>query len=63
MTNLEDFLNKKPSIIDDYFEPVDGSFQCQNKQCTLVTYEAFLDTAHTRIKWTCANGHDSSVSI
>jgi hypothetical protein len=62
MTSLEDFLNKKHEI-DEYFEPVDGSFQCQNKQCTLITYEAFFDRSHSKIKWTCANGHDSSVVV
>jgi len=63
MTSLENFLNQKQPSIEKYFEPVDGSFQCQNKECTLITYEAFLDAEHTKIKWTCANGHDSSVSI
>ena len=63
MTNLEEFLNKKEPHVSDFFEPVDGSFQCQNKECSLITYEAFLDNNHRKIKWTCANGHDSSVAV
>jgi hypothetical protein len=63
MTGLEDFLNKKEDTIHDYLDPVDGSFQCQNKECDVITNEAFLDTSRTKIKWTCVNGHDSAVSI
>jgi len=65
MTGLEDFLNKKHEAnpIEQYFEPVDGSFQCQNKECSLVTYEAFFDRSHNKIKWVCENGHDSSVAV
>jgi hypothetical protein len=63
MTSLEDFLNKKEDTINDYLDPVDGSFQCQNKECDVITYEAFLDSSRTKIKWTCVNGHDSAVSM
>jgi hypothetical protein len=63
MTRLNDFLNSKEEDISNYFEPVDGSFQCQNKECHLITYEAFFDKSHNKIKWTCANGHDSSVVV
>ena len=63
MPNLEEFLNKKEPHVSDFFEPVDGSFQCQNKECSLITYEAFLDRSSNKIKWTCANGHDSSVAF
>jgi hypothetical protein len=62
MTNLDDFLSKKQEVIED-FDPVDGSFTCQNSECNVVTYEAFLDRSHNRIKWVCSNGHDSSVII
>jgi len=62
MTNLDDFLNKKPHV-EEHFDPVDGSFQCQNKECSLITYEAFIDKPSNKIKWTCANGHDSSVAF
>jgi hypothetical protein len=63
MTGLEDFLNKKENNVTDYLNTVDGSFQCQNDECTDVTSEAFFDRAHYSIKWTCVNGHDSSVKI
>ena len=62
MTNLDNFLNKKEAV-EDYLDPVDGSFQCQNKECSLITYESFLDRSSNKIKWTCANGHDSSVAF
>ena len=63
MTSLEEFLNKKQSSIEDHFDPVEGTFQCQNQECNVVTYEAFFDTSHNNIKWVCSNGHDSSVKI
>jgi hypothetical protein len=63
MTNLENFLNKKQPDINNYLDPVDGSFQCQDKKCTVITYEAFLSSDRKTIVWTCANGHDSSVTI
>ena len=63
MTNLDNFLNKKEKQVEDYLDPVEGSFSCQNSECNVVTYEAFLDNSRTKIKWTCANGHDSSVVI
>jgi len=63
MPNLDDFLEKKQERDQDYIRPVDGSFQCQNKECSVITYEAFLDSDHKKIKWTCSNGHDSSVAI
>jgi hypothetical protein len=63
MPNLEEFLNKKEQHVEDFFEPVDGSFQCQNHECTLITYEGFLDQSRKKINWICANGHSSSVTI
>jgi hypothetical protein len=61
MTNLENFLNKNK--IEEFLDPVDGSFACQNAECNDITTEAFLDRMHNRVKWTCINGHDSSVVI
>jgi hypothetical protein len=63
MPNLDDFLKKDKQKIENHFDPVEGSFQCQNKECGLITYEAFLDRSHNKIKWVCANGHDSSVAF
>jgi hypothetical protein len=63
MTSLEDFLNKNQPAINEYFDPVEGSFNCQNKECNVITYEAFLDADRKRVKWTCSNGHDSAVII
>ena len=61
MTSLDDFLNKNK--VEEFLDPVEGSFACQNSECADVTSEAFYDTSHSRIKWTCVNGHDSSVKI
>lgn len=63
MPSLEDFLNKKNKENIEDLEIVDGSFSCQNSECNLLTYEAFHDLSHNRIKWTCANGHDCSVQL
>jgi hypothetical protein len=63
MTNLRDFLGKDDSHGIEEFDPVEGSFRCQNSECDDVTTEAFFDRAHYSIKWTCVNGHDSSVKI
>jgi hypothetical protein len=63
MPSLEEFLNKKEPLIKDVFNQVEGTFQCQNKECSLIIYEASFDRMHNKIKWTCENGHDSSVAI
>ena len=61
MPNLDDFLNN--SKVEEFLDPVEGSFACQNSECKDVTSEAFYDTPNSTIKWTCVNGHDSSVKI
>jgi hypothetical protein len=63
MPNLRDFLSKDENHGIEEFDAVDGSFRCQNSECEDVTLEAFFDRAHYSIKWTCVNGHDSSVKI
>jgi len=62
MPSLDDFLNNSNKI-EEFLDAVDGSFACQNSECSDVTTEAFLDRMHNTIKWTCVNGHDSSVKI
>jgi hypothetical protein len=61
MPNLDDFLNKNK--VEEFLDPVNGSFACQNSECKDVTSEAFYDKSHSTIKWTCVNGHDSSVRL
>lgn len=63
MTSLDDFLNKKEKNIIEELDIIDGSFSCQNSECNVLTYEAFHDQAHNKIKWTCSNGHDCSVQL
>jgi len=63
MTNLESFLNKKQPDVNNYLDPVDGSFQCQDKSCNVLTYQAFLSSDRRSVTWTCVNGHNSSVAI
>jgi hypothetical protein len=62
MPSLDDFLNSN-SKIEKFLDLVEGSFACQNSECKDVTSEGFYDAANNRIKWTCVNGHDSSVKI
>jgi hypothetical protein len=63
MPSLDDFLNKKNEKVIEDLDLIDGSFSCQNSDCNILTYEAFHDRAHNKIKWTCLNGHDSSVQL
>ena len=63
MPNLDDFLSKKDKQIIEELDIIDGSFSCQNSECNILTYEAFHDRSHNKIKWTCSNGHDCSVQL
>ena len=63
MTSLEHFLNKTKSNPVVTMEPASGSFQCQNIECNEIVFEGYIDRSHNRLKWTCGNGHDSSVAI
>lgn len=63
MTSLEQFLNKTKDTPVVPMEPASGSFQCQNTECNELVYEGYIDREHGRLKWTCTNGHDSSVVI
>ena len=63
MTSLEQFLNKTKDNPIVPMEPASGSFQCQNTECNELVYEGYIDREHARLKWTCTQGHDSSVVI
>ena len=63
MTSLEGFLNKTKDNPIIPMEPASGSFRCQNADCDEVVNEGYIDRSHNRLKWTCADGHDSSVVI
>jgi len=63
MTNLERFLNKTKDESNVIMEPASGSFTCQNIECNEIVYDGYVDRSHNRLKWTCTNGHDSSVII
>ena len=58
MTSLEQFLNKdnKKDIIVN--EPASGSFSCQDNDCDEVVFEGYVDRVHSRIHWTCSQGHE-----
>ena len=63
MTSLEQFLNKAKDSPVITMEPASGSFQCQDTNCNEIVHEGYIDRSHSRLKWTCSNGHDSSVVI
>lgn len=64
MTNLENFLNKKPkNSVTHTFDTAEGSFSCQNPECNEIVNEAGIDREKNKIFWSCLNGHESSVAI
>jgi aspartate carbamoyltransferase regulatory subunit len=42
MPNLRDFLSKDLDHKIEEFDTVEGSFKCQNSECTDLTSEAFF---------------------